>query len=148
MVMWIRILSSVLPCLLLGLTVGFAQTQSQITGTVTDDSGSVVVGASVEARNVDTGVQYRAVSNTTGVYVLVPLPPGRYELSCELTGFKKFVRSGLVLETGFTATVDVQLEIGAVTEVVQVTASTPLIESESSSVGQLACPVQDTLSSR
>ena len=54
------------------------------------------------------------------------LPPGQYELSCEFTGFKKFLRTGLVLETGSTATVDVQLEVGAVTDTVVVKAATPL----------------------
>jgi hypothetical protein len=105
---WISLL--VLPLVALG------QTQSQLTGTITDNTGAVVVGAAVIGHNVETGVQYKAASNNNGVYVLPFLPPGRYELSCELSGFKKFVRSGLVLETGSAATVDVQLEVGQLTE--------------------------------
>ncbi|MBI4874633.1 MAG: TonB-dependent receptor [Acidobacteria bacterium] len=119
------------------LSPALAQTQSQITGTITDNSGAVVVGAAIAARNVDTGVRYPAASNQNGAYLLPFLPPGRYELTCELQGFKKFVRSGLALETGSTATVNVQLELGQITESVVITASTPLIESETSSVGQL-----------
>ena len=132
-----KILFGTAICLWLFLPAAFAQTQSQLTGTVTDNSGAVVVGAAVSARNTETGVQYKAASNQTGVYVLPFLPPGRYELSCELAGFKKFMRSGLVLETGSIVTVDVRLEIGQVTETVVVKATSPLIESESSSVGQL-----------
>ena len=114
-----------------------AQTQSQITGTVTDNSGAVVIGAAVTAQNVNTGVRYEAATNQNGVYLLPLLPPGSYELACELRGFKKFLRTGLVLETGTTATVNAVLEVGAVTESVVVQATTPLIDSESSSVGQL-----------
>ena len=124
------------------LTLAFAslapaQTQSQLTGTITDNSGAVVVGVAVVARNVDTGVKYEAASTQNGAYLLPFLPPGRYEFSCELAGFKKFLRSGLVLETGSTFTVDVQLEVGQLTESVVVRATTPLLDSESSSVGQL-----------
>jgi outer membrane receptor protein involved in Fe transport len=124
-------------CALLMPLLAFGQTQSQLTGTITDHTGAVVVGASVTAQNSDTGVHYKAASNTNGVYLLPFLPPGRYELSCELSGFKKFVRSGLLLETGSTATVDVQLEVGQLTESVVVKATSPLIESETSSIGTL-----------
>ena len=117
--------------------IAFAQTQSQITGSITDNSGALVPGAAVVAQNVDTGVQYKGASNQNGVYLLPFIPPGRYEFTCELEGFKKFVRPGLVLETGSTVTVDVRLDVGALTETVMVKATTPLIESESSSVGQL-----------
>src|SRR5437762_10110853 len=124
-------------CLCLFLTAAAAQTQSQLTGTVTDNTGAVVVGSAVTARNTDTGVQYKVRSNQNGVYVLTFLPPGRCELACELEGFKKFLRGNLALETGAVATVNVQLEVGQITETVMVKATTPLIESESASVGQL-----------
>jgi hypothetical protein len=117
--------------------LSLAQTQSQLTGTITDNTGAVVVGASVIGHNTDTGVQYKGASNENGVYLLPFLPPGRYELTCELAGFKKFVRSGLVLETGLAATVDVQLQVGQITESVVVQATSALIESESSSIGTL-----------
>jgi hypothetical protein len=114
-----------------------AQTQSQITGSITDNSGAIVVGAAVSARNIETGVRYQTRSNDQGAYLLPFLPPGRYELSCELQGFKKHMQSGLALETGATATANVKLEVGALTESVLVTASAALIESETSSLGQL-----------
>ncbi len=121
----------------LGSAAGLAQMQSQLTGTVTDKSGAVIVGAAVTARNVGTGAAYTAVTSPSGTYVVPLLPPGQYEIFCELAGFKKSVRSGVVLETGTTTTLDIQLEVGAITETVTVRAAAPLLETESSSVGQL-----------
>ncbi len=111
--------------------------QSRITGTVTDNSGAVVLGATVTARNIDTGITTNAQTSQSGVYTISFLNAGKYELLCELAGFKKFSQSGLVLETGTTATVDITLQLGQITETVNVEASTPVLEAESSSVGQL-----------
>ncbi len=116
---------------------GVAWSQARLTGTVTDSSGAVVLGAQVVARNVATGQTTLAQTNTRGVYSISFLNFGQYELSCELAGFKRFVRSGIVLETGTTTTVNIALELGAVSEVVSVSASTPLLESESGAIGQL-----------
>jgi len=115
---------------------GWAQTQSRLTGTVTDNTGAVVVGAAVVARNVATGVTFPATTNQTGTYAIPFLPPGEYELTCEFTGFKKFSQAGLVLETGFSRNIDIRLEVGAITETVSVTAATPLLETTNSTVGQ------------
>src|SRR5688572_7986223 len=114
-----------------------AQTQSRLSGLITDDSGAVVVGARVIARNVATGVVNEAVTNESGNYQFPVLIPGEYEVTAEMSGFKKVVQAGVVLETGLTRAVDLQLTVGALTETVQVTASAPLLESETSSVGQL-----------
>src|ERR1041384_8559008 len=122
-------------CTLFVPLLSLAQTQSQLTGTITDNTGAVVVGASVIGHNTDTGGQYKGASNENGVYLLPFLPPGRYELTCELAGFKKFVRSGLVLETGLAATVDVQLQVGQITESVGGQALIELIEDETARRG-------------
>jgi len=127
----------ILPAVALALGSGTAWPQARLTGTVKDSSGAVVLGAQVIARNVATRVTTAAQTSSTGVYSIPFLNSGQYELSCELAGFKKFVRSGIVLETGTATTVDVVLELGAVSEVVSVSASTPLLESESGGVGQL-----------
>jgi len=116
---------------------GTAWSQARLTGTVRDSSQAVVAGARVVARNVSTGQTTAAQTNNSGVYSIAFLSFGQYELSCELPGFKKFVRSGIILETGTTTTVDVMLELGAVSEVVSVSASTPVLESESGAIGQL-----------
>jgi hypothetical protein len=115
----------------------FGQTQSRLNGSIQDDSGAVVVGARVIARNVATGVVNEATTNESGNYQFPVLIPGEYEVTAEMSGFKKVVQSGIVLETGLTRTVDLQLTVGAVTETVQVTSTAPLLESETSSVGQL-----------
>jgi hypothetical protein len=95
------------------------------------------MGAEIVARNVDTGQVTTAQSNQSGVYTVSFLNPGRYEIACELAGFKRFLRSGLIFETGTTATVDIKLDVGQVSETISVSASAPLLESESGALGQL-----------
>ena len=127
--------ASFLIVLLLACTPLWAQ--SRVTGTVKDSSNAVVPGAAVIARNVETGQIVSAQSNSSGVYSISFLNPGQYEIACELTGFKKFVRSGIVLETGTSSTVDITLDIGQLSDVINVSASAPLLESESGALGQL-----------
>ena len=129
-------LRSIVVCLSL-CALSFAQTQSRLSGLVTDESGAVVVAARVIIRNVLTGVATQATSNDAGNYQFPSLIPGEYEVSVEKPGFKKLVQSGVTLETGITRTVDLRLAVGAVTETVAVTARAALLESETSSVGQL-----------
>ncbi|MDX1980767.1 MAG: TonB-dependent receptor [Bryobacteraceae bacterium] len=114
-----------------------AQTQSRLGGLITDDTGAVVVGAKVIARNVATGVVNEAATNESGNYLFPVLIPGEYEVTAEMSGFKKVVQGGIVLETGLTRTVNLQLTVGAVTETIEVKATAPLLESETSSIGQL-----------
>src|SRR5574340_1108016 len=126
---------------LIGLVLLLACTpmwaQSRITGTVKDSSGAVVPGVGVVVRNVETGQATTAQTSQSGVYSISFLNPGQYELSCEQAGFKKFVRAGIVLETSTTSTVDVVLNVGQISDVINVTASAPLLESESGALGQL-----------
>ena len=114
-----------------------AQTQSRLAGLVSDDSGAVVVGARVTARNVQTGVTTVATTGDAGNYLFPALLPGGYEVSVEKAGFKRAVQAGITLETGITRTVDLRLSVGAVSETVEVKAQAALLESETSSVGQL-----------
>ena len=111
--------------------------QTRLTGTVTDSSGAVAVNAAVTARNIDTGISNSVRTGQSGVYSLSYLAPGRYELSCELAGFKRFTRAGIILETGRVTTVDVQLELGQITETVTVSGSAPLLDTESGSLGHV-----------
>jgi len=126
-------------CFWLGmcLAAGTAWAQSRVTGTVKDSSGAVVPGAEVVVRNVKTGQATSAQTNQSGVYTISFLNPGQYEVTCELSGFKRFVRTGIVLETGTTTTIDITLDVGQLSETVSVTASAPLLESESGALGQL-----------
>ena len=88
--------------LLLGLlvvSVAFGQSfTASIRGVIQDASGSVVSGVRLTAANTDTNVSWTTLSNESGIYLLTPLPPGRYRLTAEQQGFKKFVREGIVLQ--------------------------------------------------
>ncbi|MBI4902245.1 MAG: TonB-dependent receptor [Acidobacteria bacterium] len=121
--------------LLLCAGAAFGQTQTAtVRGVVTDRSGAVVPGAAVTLRNVDQNRDYQATTNGEGEYVLVQIPPSHYSLSVEAKGFKKYQRTGMVLEVAQVAALDVQLEVGATTEVVEVTTQVPLLDTASSTL--------------
>src|SRR5215467_8369067 len=101
-----------------------------ITGTVSDATGAVIPGASVEAKNTDTGLVYTAGSSETGNYTLPQLPAGTYQLTVELPGFKKFVRPGVTIAATQIACIDARLEVGANTEAVTVEVAAPLLKTE------------------
>src|SRR5438270_7979156 len=113
-------------CLALSLCCALAQTQSRLDGVITDPTGAVIAGAAVVARNIATGVIYTAKSNESGIYTMPFLPPAEYELTCELAGFKKVVRGGVVLETAASQNINLRMEVGDVTETVAVHAATPV----------------------
>ncbi len=116
----------------------FAQTQSNaadLTGTVTDPSGAVVPGATVTARNIGTGVSRTVTTNNGGVYQLIGLPPGEYEITTEAATFKKTVVSPVRLTVGQGAELAIQMEIGAEDVIVTVSGdSVALIETTRTSV--------------
>ncbi len=118
------------------VSLPLAAQQSGLTGAVTDTTGAVVVGADVTLVNSDTGVLLSAQTNESGAFNFTLVQPGTYELSCESVGFKTYRLSGLVMETGLTKTVTAQLEIGEITETIEVTGSAPLLETENTTVGQ------------
>jgi len=113
-----------------------AQSQSRLSGTVTDNSGAVIPGAAIVLTNVDTAIPKTAESNATGNFIFTYVEPGSYELKVEYEGFKSHTQSGITIETGFTREVTIVLEVGDMTETVTVEADVPLLESASSTVGQ------------
>jgi len=113
----------------------FAQTdRGTITGTVADPAGAVVAGAQIEAKNVESGSVYNVASTGTGNFTLAQLPIGNYELTVTVTGFKKFVRTNIAVQVATTTRVDVALQVGATTDTVTVTESSPLLKTESGEV--------------
>ncbi len=99
-----------------------------ITGLVLDPSGAPVAGARITATAAATGLQRTAVSTEGGLFTLVRLPAGTYDVTVEKEGFKQLRRSGVVVAVGSVTPVDARLEIGAVTESVTVTAEAALVE--------------------
>jgi len=110
---------------------------AQISGFVKDPTGSVVPNATVTVTNEATGLERKTQTNETGYYVVSNLPPGSYTVTVEATGFKKFIRSQNRLEPNLPRTVDVTLEVGAVTETVEVTASVAAVQADTATVGRL-----------
>src|SRR5438309_9657410 len=105
---------TVVVCLLFFALCAFAQTdRGTLTGTVSDPSGAVIPGVSIEAKNVQTGATYQAGSSETGNYTLAQSPAGTYELSATLPGFKRFVRTGLIVAVATTLRIDVTLQVAA-----------------------------------
>ena len=129
------LLATVAATLLLGVSPVLAQ-QSGLTGTVSDTTGAVIVAADVVLANSDTGVEATTQTNESGGFNFTLVQPGTYELRCESVGFKTYRQSGLVMETGLTKTVNIQLELGEITETIEVTGSAPLLETENTTVGQ------------
>jgi hypothetical protein len=114
-----------------------AQTgSSTITGIVRDASGGAIPGVTVTIVNEDTGVTADAVSNDRGIYRVTALVPGRYRVEGQLDGFEPFVKPSLTLAVSQTLAVDITLAIAGLTEAVDVAASIPLVESQSSNVTQ------------
>src|SRR5215469_10365285 len=106
-----------------------------ITGRVTDPSGSSIVNAKVNARDLDRGTEFPTTTNIDGIYAFPRIPPGRYELKIEAAGFKTYANSDVALEVNQRARVDVSMEIGAVTESVQVSGEAPLLQTDTTQVG-------------
>lgn len=120
---------------LAGISAAIAQTdRATITGTVSDPDRAVVPGARVEARNVETGTVYPTTTTSTGNYVIPLLPGGSYQVMVSVQGFKKFVRSGLTVETAQVMRIDVLLEIGSASDSVTVDGNATLLRTESGAV--------------
>lgn len=103
-----------------------------ITGTISDPTNAVIPGVSVVATNAETGAKYETISTETGNFTLPQLPPGTYQLSAELPGFKKYIRQGITVLVAQTLRLDVGLQVGAATDEVTVNADAPLLRTESS----------------
>jgi hypothetical protein len=115
-----------------------AQTgRGSITGLVTDATGSIVPAVSVRLTNKDNGFTYSAISNEEGLYRLPSLVPGFYEVVFEAQGFKQLVRSNIQVRSTETVRLDVSLDVGNVVEQVEVAATAPLLEAETSTTGHL-----------
>ena len=106
-----------------------------ITGRVTDASGGSIVGAKVAAKDLDRGTDWPTTTNDDGIYVFPRVPPGRYEVRIGAPGFKEYVNPDVTLEVNQRARLDVRMEVGAITEKVEVTSAAPLLQTDTTQVG-------------
>jgi hypothetical protein len=129
---------ALIPPLLFSCASAWAQKDTgAIAGTVKDPSGAVVAGAKVRVTDVDRGTEIDAVTNQVGEYTISPLKVGRYKVAVEKTGFKTAIAGPVVVEVQERPSVNVTLEVGHADETVTVTTQSPLLETETSDLGQV-----------
>ena len=116
---------------------GWAQAGlATLSGTITDQSASVIPGVKVTATNTSTGIVYRTEGNAQGVYYIGALPPGPYKITAEKTGFKQWTRT-VQLEVSQNAAIDLRMEVGSTTTVVEVTGAPPILNTTGTQVGDV-----------
>jgi hypothetical protein len=115
----------------------WAQATGQISGTVKDSTGAVLPGVEVTATHTDTGINRSTVTNETGSYVLPNLPLGPYRLQATLPGFQTYVQTGLVLQVNDNLVINASLQVGQVSQQVEVQANAAFVETRSTGIGQV-----------
>src|SRR5581483_10426455 len=134
-------LTAQLSCLAaITLFSGYLHAQSTtagITGTITDATGASIPAAPITVASDATGVTRQTRSSDLGTYTVSLLPPGVYHITVVHDGFRPVTRSGVELAVDQLARLDFSLEVGAMTEKIEVAGNAPLIDSETSSLGQV-----------
>ncbi len=121
-----------------GLATVLAQTTTgAFGGTVSDATGGRVAQAAVTALNVETGQKYKAVTSDTGDFIIVQVPPGKYEVDIAAKGFKSLSRKGLTLDVAGKVTLDLTLEVGSISESISVTGEAPLMRTQDAQIGDI-----------
>jgi Carboxypeptidase regulatory-like domain len=114
-----------------------AVANAQIHGTVQDATGAVVIGAQVKATQKDTGYTQTAVSDSNGGYSLLNLPVGGYKIEVSAPGFKSYTRSGIVLQVANNVMINVPLQVGDVSQRVEVSGDAAMVQTEDTSISQV-----------
>ena len=110
-------------------------TGATLLGTILDEQGGVLPGVTITVTNTETGWTRTIVTNERGYYRAAALPPGKYEMKVEMSGFNREIRSGMTLTVGQEATINLTLKVSSVQETVTVTAESPVVETTKSSMG-------------
>ena len=117
---------------------GFAQVErATITGTLTDKNGAIVPDATVRVTDESTNETKTLQTDSAGEYIASNLTPGSYTIEAEKTGFTKHINKDYVVQVGQTARLDIVMEVGSVTQSVEVTGTLPVLQSENAAVGQV-----------
>jgi hypothetical protein len=117
--------------LFLFTTAGLAQNdRGTITGSVTDPSAALIVGAKVQVKNLDTGSTFDSSTTTAGDFTIASVPVGRYSVSISAPGFKTFLQTGVQVMLDQTVKLEVSLQVGQAAETVQVTGDAPLLKTD------------------
>ena len=133
-----------LVCVSGSLAYAQGSSTSTITGTVADSSGGVLPGATITAKHLATGVVSTTVTNTQGAFTIASLPPGTYEVSVALEGFKTHVVKDVVLTAVQGANVKAVLAVGGITEQVTVASSSEIIQTQSTTIASTVTTNQIT----
>jgi hypothetical protein len=135
--MMVKTVSAVGIMAALGTAMAWASVGGSIAGTVHDPAGRVVAKASVTAREMNTGIEYKTRTDGKGVYNFPVLPVGRYELEVRADGFRSYQRTGITLDTNAALTLDAALVVGGVAETVSVTDDALHVETTSTQLGEV-----------
>ncbi|HWP85879.1 MAG TPA: TonB-dependent receptor [Terriglobia bacterium] len=130
-------IAATIACVLMWAGTALAQNVGAISGRVTDTTGAVIPGATVRLQNLDTGFSRSVTTNAQGDYRAPELPLGQYQVEVTFPGFQTQMRSGINLTIGRDATVNFQLSVGEVQEIVTVTGDAPLVDTTKSEMGAL-----------
>src|SRR6185295_16913856 len=114
----------------------FAQGSGTIQGTITDSSGAIIPGATVIARNVNTGVETTRQTTAAGLYVLAPLTPGEYTIKASAVGFQTISNDHIIVEALATIGLNLELKVGSASEQVTVEATASTLRTEDVVLGQ------------
>jgi len=112
-------------------------TYGSVSGSVADTSGAIVTDANVTLTNLGTSEKRTQSSGSDGLFTFVNLFPGQYRIDVEKQGFKHFVRSDVTVQVQQDTHIAAALQVGEVSQVVEVTGETPLLQTESSALGQV-----------
>src|SRR5215469_15267758 len=138
--LWPRFLQSTtctISMLVLLAGAAMAQSTSQLNGSVTDQSGATIVGASITLTNAATGLVRSTTSGTSGLYQLLDVPPGKYQLKVAAKGFAPFLASEVTLVVNTPSTLNIKLQVAGVAETVTVADEAPLINRTDASLGNV-----------
>ncbi|MGH9841287.1 MAG: carboxypeptidase regulatory-like domain-containing protein [Blastocatellia bacterium] len=133
----IRIAFAALAIALIAASATAQTANSRISGTVADATGAVVPGARVTAKNEATGVTYTQTTTGAGLYAFPSLPAGGYTITVEIAGFKTSKQTGAILQVDTPLTVDISLEVGQTSEVVNVEGSYDKLQTANATIGNV-----------